>query len=170
VTTRRREQTVTTRDQFSDEEWAQVAALPGLVIIGASISDGHTLPAVREVKAGGEALTEGLARYPENAILQAFTAETTKKESDKGKGSGSSEESPEDVRESMAEGIEAGVAVLRVRVTVEEFEQISEVLVACARAVAERLGSGFMGSGDEKVSPGEQAFVDRLASIFRLGA
>ncbi len=33
----------------------------------------------------------------------------------------------------------------------------------------ERLGSGFWGSGGEKVSAGEQAFLDRLATVLETG-
>jgi hypothetical protein len=43
----RREQSVTTKEQFSDEEGAKVAAVPGLVVVGAGISGGYTLPALR---------------------------------------------------------------------------------------------------------------------------
>ena len=69
----------------------------------------------------------------------------------------------------MVTNITAGIDILRARVTVDEYEQIGEVLLDCARSVTERLGTGFMGSGDEKVTPDEQAFVERLASILRVG-
>lgn len=160
---------MTSQEQFTDEEWMKVVALPGLVLFGAGTSDGHLLPAIRELKAGGEALTAGLERYPENMILQAFTAESPKREDEaQEKDAASSEEDGEGGLEAIVAGIQAGVDVLRVRVTVQEFEQIGEVLTALARSVTERLGAGFMGSGDEKVSPDEQAFVDRVASMFTI--
>lgn len=160
---------MTTREQFSDEEWTTVTAVPALVIVSAGIADGHLMPAMREFKAGAEALTAGIARYPENAILQAFTAETSSSEADEKDDSEGAAEVTEDVRESMVENITAGIALLRARVTVDEYEQIAEILLDCARSVTGRLGTGFMGSGDEKVTPDEQAFVERLASILQVG-
>jgi hypothetical protein len=161
---------MTKKEQFSDEEWAKVAALPGLVVIGAGMSDGHKLPAVREIRAGGEALTAGLARYPENAILQALTEAQKEDGGDATHDADTSAQGSVDgFRESLAASIAAGVDILRARVTVDEFEQIGEVLIECARSVVERLGTGFMGSGNDKVDPGEREFVDGLISAFQLG-
>jgi hypothetical protein len=41
---------------------------------------------------------------------------------------------------------------------------VRATLEETAKAVVERLGSGFWGSGSEKVSEGEKAFLERLAS------
>ena len=52
-----------------------------------------------------------------------------------------------------------------IEATADEVASIRTTLEATAKAVVERLGSGFWGSGSEKVSEGEQAFLDRLAHV-----
>lgn len=159
-----------TRWQFSDEEWARVRALPDLVITAACISDGKLPPAVRELAAGAEAMTEGIKRYPDNALLQylqslkddALYAISRVGQDDS---AAAKVENVAEALEVMVKEIEAGLAVVRVHVSTEEFAQFGEVLFGTARAVVERLGDGFMGGGKEKVSEREQAFVDRLAAV-----
>lgn len=154
---------MTSREQFSDEEWARVTALPGLVIMAATLSDGHLVPAVREIAAGAGALAEGVKRYPENAILRELTGKAEKVDL------GSGEDKPTSSTEVLAlvtTELEASFTVLKAHVSTEELAQLREVLTDSARAVVGRLGTGFWGSGKEKVSTDEQAFLDRLAAIF----
>lgn len=156
---------MTTREQFTDEEWQQAAALPGLVVMAASLSDGKAMPSIREVQAGSAALVSGAQQYPDNLLLQELKAgmEAAKEES--------SEEIKQDKAGSVADlvetlvgEIEQSVALLRAKITVDEFVQLREVLEAAAAAVVERIGTGFMGSGD-KVGDSEKAFVERLRRI-----
>jgi hypothetical protein len=156
---------MTTREQFTDEEWAQASALPGLVVMAASLSDGKVMPSIRELTAGGEALTAGAAKYPDNVLLQAL------KEGMSAAKEESSEEIKTDQVSNVAEVVEKlvgeiqeSVAVVESKLTAEEFFQLREVLEAAATAVVERIGTGFMGSG-EKVSESEAAFVARLRQI-----
>jgi hypothetical protein len=156
---------MTTREQFTDEEWTQASALPGLVVMAASLSDGKMMPSIRELQAGASALAAGAQQYPDNLVLQQLKdgMNAAKEES--------SEEIKADKVASVAEvvdklvgEIEESVALLKSKVTVDEFVQLREVLEATANAVVERIGTGFMGSGD-KVSDTEKAFVERLRTI-----
>jgi hypothetical protein len=156
---------MTTREQFTDEEWAQASALPGLVVMAATLSDGKVMPSIRELQAGGEVLTAGAAKYPDNVVLQQLKEGMTAAKEE------SSEEIEQDQVSNVAEAvdklveqIQASVAVLQTKVTAQEFFQLREVLEAAATAVVERIGTGFMGSG-EKVSESEAAFVARLREI-----
>ena len=56
-------------------------------------------------------------------------------------------------------------ALLSTKASPEEVAAVRSTLQDAAKATVERLGSGFWGSGGEKVSEGEQAFLDRLASV-----
>ena len=153
---------MTTRELFSDEEWGQVTALAGEVIVAACVSDGHLMPGVRELRAGVEALSDGAKRYPDNPVLQALLSTASSPSGEP--------HDPHKVNDAegalalLVAGIEAGVAVARAHLSREEYGQLREVLTASAHAVVERLGAGFMGSGD-KVTASEQAFEDRLAAI-----
>jgi hypothetical protein len=151
---------MTTREQFTDEEWATAAALPGLVIMASCLSDGKMVPSVREIAAGAGALSAGAQAHPENAILQALVAHETKPDLGESK--------PQDVAsavELLVGEITESAAALKAKLGTEEYAEISGVLVAVAHAVVERLGTGFMGGGSEKVSASEQSFVDRLTTI-----
>jgi hypothetical protein len=151
-----------TRWQFSDAQWARVRALPDLVIRAACMSDGKSPPAVRELAAGGETMTEAIKRYPDNAFLQYLQSlrdDTLYVLSKAGKDDSAAAkvENVAEAVELMAKEIEAGVAAVRTHVSTEEFAQFGEVLLDSARAVVERLGDGLLGGGKEKVSKSEQA-------------
>ena len=45
---------MTTKDDFTADEWELVSGLPGMVLAAAAWSDGKLVPAMREVIAGGE--------------------------------------------------------------------------------------------------------------------
>jgi hypothetical protein len=156
---------MTTREQFTDEQWAEASALPALVIMGAALSDGKVMPSIREMSAGSQALVAGAAKYPDNVLLQDIKdgASAAKAETKEGQ----EKDRPANVEqavESLVGQIQESIAVARERLTAEEFGQLREVLIAAATAVIERLGDGFMGSG-EKVNESEQAFVARLTGL-----
>lgn len=151
---------MTTREQFTDEEWATASALPGLVVMASCLADGKMVPSVREIAAGAGALTAGAQAHPENTVLQALVSNETKPDLGDSK--------PQNVEaavELLVAEITESAAALKAKLGTEEYAEISGVLVAVAHAVVERLGTGFMGGGSEKVSAGEQSFVDRLTAI-----
>jgi hypothetical protein len=160
---------MTTRADFTDEEWTKVSAVPGLVLVAACLSDGHMMPSVRELSAGSEALSAGIDTYPSNAVLQEWKTDakqgaTAAKEEAKPE-EGAKVENVAQAVDSIVADLEPALALLRAKVTPEEFSQIGDVLNASAKAVVERLGDGFWGSGKEKVDATEQQFVDRLAVL-----
>ena len=155
-----------TRERFTDDEWRQASALPGLVLMGASLSDGKMMPSIRELQAGSAVLTAGAAKYPDNVLLQQLkeSASAAKEESS----AEIKQDKPENVAAVVDEivgQIEESLALIKTKVTAEEFFQLREVLEEAAEAVVERIGTGFMGSG-EKVSESEKAFVERLRALF----
>ncbi len=153
---------MTTKDQFSPEEWTQVAALPGAVMMAAGLADGHMVPSVREMTAGTSALAAVVKAHPENAVLQELlAARPAQPEIDK-----SQVANIEQAVAALTEEIRQGVEVARAKLAPEEYAQLAEALGAAARAAVERLGDGFMGSGKEKVDAGEKQFIDTLSAIF----
>jgi hypothetical protein len=73
--------------------------------------------------------------------------------------------STEGVVDELAAQIETGWRTFVAKAPGEDVVALRDLLTTAATAVVERLGTGFMGSGDEKVSTSEQAFVERLATI-----
>lgn len=152
---------MTTKDDFTVTEWEKVAALPGLVLAGAAWADGKMMPAMREVVAGGEVLSKAAAGEPEGSIVRdIFTGSSGAKPALEGK-----PESTEAAVELVSAQIKESWDTLAAKASPEELAKVREVLEATAKAVVERLGSGFWGSGSDKVSAGEQAFLDRLAAV-----
>ena len=154
------------KDSFTEEEWAKVSALPGLVMGAAALSDGRKLvTTVREVVAGSEAFKNTAAKYPDNALIQAFveqgqSASTTVADENAPK--------PRNVAEAVeliTAQIGQVVSTIKDKASPEEFAQVREVLLATATAEVERTGRGPLGLSGDKVSEGEQVFMDKLAGL-----
>jgi hypothetical protein len=152
---------MTTKNDFTVEEWEKVAGLPGLVLAGSAWADGKMMPAMREIMAGGEVLQKAAAAAPEGSFERdVFAGAAGQKPAVEGKPSSTTE-----AVDLLAGQISEGFAILAAKATPEEVEAVRSTLKETAKAVCERLGSGFWGSGSQKVSEGEQAFLDRLDQI-----
>ena len=150
------------KDLFTDEEWALVAPVPTLVVMAASIADGKAMPSVREITAGAEVLMEAAKNHPADTLVGELVAGMKDHKPELGDAKPASTEG---VVDELAAQIEAGWRTFVAKAPGDDVVALRDLLTATAKAVVERLGTGFMGSGDEKVTPSEQAFVDRLATI-----
>ena len=150
------------KDLFTDEEWATIAPIPGLVVMAASMADGKMMPSVREITAGGEVLVEAAKAHPDNTLIGELVAGMKDEKPDLGEAKPSSSEAVVDL---LVGQIQAGWTTFTSKAPADDVTALRDLLSAAAKAVVERLGTGFMGSGAEKVSPGEQSFLDRLAGV-----
>ncbi len=150
------------KDLFTDEEWALVTPVPALVVMAASISDGKAMPSVREITAGAEVLVEAAKDHPADTLVGELVAGLKDHRPDLGE---SKPSSTAGVVDELVAQIEAGWRTFTSKAPGEDVVALRAVLTTAAKAVVERLGTGFMGSGDEKVTPSEQAFAGRLAAI-----
>ena len=155
---------MTTKDDFTADEWELVSGLPGMVLAAAAWSDGKLVPAMREVIAGGEVLSKAATEAPEGSLArEIFSGASTseaKATTKEGKPA-----SPEAASEELTAKIGDAFAALSAKATFDEVVSVRATLEATATAVVERLGSGFWGSGSDKVSAGEAAFLARLAQV-----
>ncbi|MCX6460230.1 MAG: hypothetical protein NTZ03_07945 [Actinobacteria bacterium] len=153
---------MTTKDDFTTEEWAQVSALPVLVTAGAAFADGRkVVSTVREIVSGQKALAEGIAKYPNNTLVQAFGEDGPNADLSQGMKS----KKVSDVVGALTEQIAAGWAVLKSKATPDEVSDVAELLKAVGLAAAQRTGSGPLGFGGDKVDDTERAFLDTLTGI-----
>ncbi|HET7900707.1 MAG TPA: hypothetical protein VFL59_05930 [Candidatus Nanopelagicales bacterium] len=157
---------MTTKDDFTAEDWEKVAALPGLVLAGAAWADGKMMPAMRELVAGGEVLTAAANGQPEGSVVRDIFAGAAQSKPDLGDAKPAS---TEDAVTLMTGRIQEAFAILSATATPDEVAAVRTTLEGTATAVVERLGSGFWGSGSDKVSEGERAFLDRLAAVLETG-
>jgi hypothetical protein len=151
-----------TKSDFTDEEWAKIASLPGLVIGGAAWADGKMMPAVREIVAGGEVFAKAGSTAPEGSLVRDVFDGASKQKLDLGE---AKPESTQAAVELISGQIGEAFALLASKASSDEVAAVRSTLQDAAKATVERLGSGFWGSGDAKVSEGEQAFLDRLAAV-----
>ena len=158
---------MTTKDDFTEEEWASVQLLPVLVLSGSVLADGRKLvTSFSETIAGMGAFKEASNAQPDNALVQSIAAAL---ESQSGKQAVNlSPENAGTTAEAVAQitdQIQAAVDTVRPKATPEEFEGLKAVLISTAQTAAERKGSGPLGFGGEKVDAEEQAYLDKLAAI-----
>jgi hypothetical protein len=155
---------MTSKADFTPQEWEKVASLPGYVLGAAAWSDGKAMPAMREVMAGGQVMMTAAAGEPDGSLVKDLFSHPARPEKpDAAAASGRS--AAEMGLEMVTVEIQESWALLRARATPEELAKVRSTLEAAAKAAVERLGTGFWGSGDEKVSSGEQAFLERLDGI-----
>jgi hypothetical protein len=150
------------KDLFTDEEWALVAPVPALVVMAASISDGKAMPSVREITTGAEVLVEAGKDHPADSLVGELVAGLKDHKPELGEAKPSSTEG---VVDQLLTQIATGWRTFVAKAPSDDVVALREVLTSAAEAVVERLGTGFMGSGEDKVSASEQAFVDRLATV-----
>jgi len=150
------------KSDFTDEEWVKIASLPGLVLGGAAWADGKMMPAMREIVAGGEVFAKAGQSAPEGSLVRDVFDAASKQKLDLGE---AKPESTQAAVELITGQIGEAFALLSTKASPEEVAAVRSTLQDAAKATVERLGSGFWGSGGEKVSEGEQAFLDRLASV-----
>jgi hypothetical protein len=156
---------MTSKSDFSAEEWELVSGLPGLVLAGAAWADGKMVPAVREMVAGGEVMAQAAQTAPEGSLVHDLFSGAANSKEAKSAMSDDKPASPEAASELLTAKVGEAFGVLSSKATPDEVAAVRTTLEATAKAVVERLGSGFWGSGDDKVSDGEKAFLARLATV-----
>lgn len=148
-----------TREDFTDEQWASLAELPGRIIGAVAIADGKNLiKLAKEASAGGAALSSEIAKYPDNVIVQAMG----------GDGSFSAPKDIKSTEEAVAHllsGVSDTFAMLREKASPEQLADVAALVNSLAVTVANAAGSGFFGGGDNRVDPREQAVIDQIAAI-----
>lgn len=158
---------MTTKDDFTEEEWASVQLLPVLVLSGSVLADGRKLvTSFSETIAGMGAFKEASNAQPDNALVQAIAAAL---ESQSGKqavnlnpeNAGTTAEAVTQI----SNQIQGAIDTVRAKATPEEFEGLTSVLLSTAQTAAERKGSGPLGFGGDKVDANEQAYLDKLSAI-----
>ena len=110
----------------------------------------------REVVAASGAVKEAAAKYPDNALVQAFIEQAqspTKAAVDE------NAPKPRNVAEAvelMTTQIGEVIATVKSKATPEEFAAVRDVLMATAQAAVEATGSGPLGLSGDKVGAGER--------------
>ena len=159
---------MTTKAQFTDEEWARLGRAPVVAGMAISLADpGGPIETLKESSAALHTVLEAAQTGTYGEFVQEVAkdfAEKARQRHDpmggfkpKGKGAG----------EVVLAELRGVNALLNERLTDEEGEQFREWLkTAAQRAAKAAKEGGFLGFRAELVSEREQQMLDRLAEVF----
>jgi hypothetical protein len=155
---------VTTKSDFSEEDWSRIVRAPLVAGLAISLADpGGPIEAAKETMASLRSATNPSSR--EQLVTEValdIQAEVQQKRNPL-KGYRSSSEQAASAGEQVLAELGAVQATVAAQATPEETEAFGQWLVATAQAAADAAKEGgFMGFGAEQVSKGEQAMLDRV--------
>ena len=159
---------MTTKADFTDEEWARLGRSPLVAGMAITIADpGGPIEALKETSAALKTVIDAAQTGKHGEFVQAVAADVAAKAQNrqnplagfKAKGSQASAEILDELR--------AVNQLLVSKTTEEETEQFRGWLKESAQqtALAAKEG-GFLGFRAVRVSEGEQEMLDRLAEVF----
>jgi hypothetical protein len=159
---------MTTKADFTDEEWDRLGRGPLVAGMAISIADpGGPIETLKETTAALRTVVEAAQSGGHGELVHALAADVAAKAQNRqnplagfsAKGAGA--------REAILDELRAVYALLVEKATPEEVEQYREWLKTASQqaALAAKEG-GFLGIGAQLVSEREQQMLDTLAEIF----
>lgn len=146
---------MTTKADFTEEEWTTVASGPpsaGLVVITAS--RGGTF---RETFSMAKAYAEARAEHGQSELLDEIVAEKPKFEHER-------RQSPEELRTHSLARIGEAATLVEQKATPEELDAYRRFI----RSLADRVANAHSEDG-QAVSPAEQAAIDEIGAALGAG-
>jgi hypothetical protein len=159
---------MTTKSDFTEEEWARLGRAPLVAGMAISIADpGGPIETLKETSAALRTVVEAAQTGDYGELVQAIAADVAAKAQNRqnplagfhAKGAGA--------RDEILDELRAVYAMLVDKTTPEETDQYREWLkTASQRAALAAKEGGFLGIGAQLVSEREQQMLDTLAEIF----
>ena len=161
---------VTTRSDFTEEDWSRIVRAPFVAGLAISLADpGGPIEAAKETMATLKSATNPPSR--EQLVTEValdIQAEVQQKRNPL-KGYRPSSQGTAPSGEQVLVELNAVQAIVAARATPEETVAFGQWLVATAQAAANAAKEGgFMGFGAEQVSKGEQAMLDQVRAAVSL--
>ena len=156
---------MTTKSDFSQEDWDRIARAPFVAGLAISLADpGGPIETAKETMATLKAATNPASREQLVAELALDIQRQVQQKQNPLKGyRPSSEEGTASGGEQVLAELTAVQAIVAARATPAETAAVGQWLLATAHAAADAAKEGgFMGFGAEQVSKGEQAMLDRV--------
>jgi hypothetical protein len=158
---------MTTKADFTDEEWMRLERAPIVAGMAISLADpGGPIEAVKEsvaaIRAVAEAAQSGGGGELVDSVATSFAEKAKQRQSPLGdfkpRGAMAGQE--------ILDELQAVNALVTERATSEEAEAFREWLLTVAKRVSEAAKEGgFMGFKAERVSEGEQRMLDKLREV-----
>lgn len=162
---------MTTKEDYSDEEWQQLMMAPGLAGMVVIASDPSVTGMIKEIKAMGKAIEEKAAPEPAQELVASVVA-NMQAQAEKKEESQQKSEQPAPDEDSMAhllEQLRGAAAVLDAKAAPDEAKGYKQWVVSVAVTVANAAKEGgFLGIGGELISVKEKAALESVSSALGL--
>jgi hypothetical protein len=161
---------MTTRTNFSDEEWNLLRTVPILVASGVSVADPSGL--IGTVKEAFYGMSSMMESYKEGSQLELIGALLADKNTPTMPdrvtllGEGSREQQSENLKAAVLGKVREALNLLGSKASPEEVAAYKKMIATVAEETAKASKEGgFLGFGGEQVSAGEQAFLDQVKAL-----
>jgi hypothetical protein len=160
---------MTTRTDYTDEEWAVLLRAPIVAGMAISIADpGGPIEITKELMGTLRAVT---APQTQDELVTSVSREVTELAQQRKNPAGDFKPKGPTPGEQVLDEIRRVNDILSAKATPEEANAFREWMLAVARQAAESAKEGgFMGFGAEQVSSGEREMLERLAGVLGVDA
>jgi hypothetical protein len=157
---------MTTKADFTDEEWARLERAPIVAGMAISLADpGGPIEAVKESVATIRTVTEA-ARSGSGELVDSVAASFAEKGRQRQSPLGDFKPKGAMAGQEILNELQAVNEIVTAKATPEEAAAFREWLLTAAKRAAEAAKEGgFMGFKAERVSEGEQQMLDRLGEV-----
>jgi hypothetical protein len=159
---------MTTRVDFTDEEWQRLGRSPLVAGMAISFADpGGPIEAVKETNAALRTVLQAAESGEHGDFVQTVAKDVADQARNRHNPMADFKPRGSDARQEIEDEMRAVNALLVAKATPEEADQFREWLkqAAQASALAAKEG-GFLGFRAERVSENEQQMLDKLGDIF----
>ena len=163
---------MTTKADFTEEEWARLGRAPLVAGMAISLADpGGPIEAIKESSAALRTVVEAAQSGSHGEFVQAVAADVAARAKQRQNPMAGFKPRGANAGEEILDELRAVNALLVEKTTPEEADQFRDWLKTAAQrtATAAKEG-GFLGFRAELVSEREQQMLDRLAEVFHGGA
>src|SRR4051794_10089374 len=159
---------MSTRSDFTPEEWQRLGRAPLVAGLAISIADpGGPIESVKETNAALRTVLEAGREGGHGELVQAVAVDVAERARHRHNPMAGFKPSGAQARDQILEELRAVNDLLVAKTTPEERAQFRDWLrTAAQRAALAAKEGGFLGFNAERVSEGEQQMLERLGEIF----
>jgi hypothetical protein len=158
---------MTTKADFTDEEWARLERAPIVAGMAISLADpGGPIEALKESMAAVKTVAEAAKTGGDGELVHAVAKDVTAKAQQRQNPLGDFKPKGAMAGEEILEELRAVNGILTEKATPEEADAFRKWLLGAAQRTADAAKEGgFMGFNAERVSEGEQRMLDKLGEV-----
>ncbi|MET0973685.1 MAG: hypothetical protein ABWY95_09720 [Thermoleophilaceae bacterium] len=158
---------MTTKADFTDEEWARLERAPIVAGMAISLADpGGPIEALKESMAAVKSVAEAAKTGGDGELVHAVAKDVTAKAQQRQNPLGDFKPKGAMAGEEILEELRGVNGILTEKATPEEADAFRKWLLGAAQRTADAAKEGgFMGFNAERVSEGEQRMLDKLGEV-----